>query len=70
MLGDSDGVYNTLGVAISGNFEGYRAEGSVVVGAVYYAPFVATPYFGLGLICVVRNPKIRPSTTQIRPRPK
>ena len=31
MLGDSDGVYNTLGVAISGNFEGYRAEGSVVV---------------------------------------
>ena len=33
-------------------------------------PFVATPDFGLGLICVVRNPKIRPSTTQIRPRPK
>ena len=41
MLGNSDGVYNTLGVAISGNFEWYRAEGSVVVGAVFVAGILA-----------------------------
>ena len=41
MLGDSDGVDNTLGVAISGNFEGYRSEGSVVVGAIFVAGIFA-----------------------------
>ena len=41
MLGDSDGVDNTLGVAISGNFEGYRSEGRVVVGAIFVAGIFA-----------------------------
>ena len=41
MLGDSDGVYDTLGVAISGNFEGYRSEGSVVVRAIFEAGIFA-----------------------------
>ena len=41
MLGDSDGVDNTLGVAISGNFKGYRSEGSVVVGAIFVAGIFA-----------------------------
>ena len=41
MLGDSDGVYNMLGVAISGDFEGYRSEGSVVVGAIFVADIFA-----------------------------
>ena len=35
-----------------------------------YGPFVATPYFGLGLICVVLGLILGFRTTQIRPRPK
>ena len=35
-----------------------------------YAPFVATPDFGLGLICVVLGLILGFRTTQIRPRPK
>ena len=41
MLGDSDGIYNTLGVAISGNFQGDRSEGGVVVGAIFVAGIFA-----------------------------
>ena len=48
MLGDCDGVYNTLGDKISGNFEWYRAESSVVVGAVFVAVFFGVRFQNVG----------------------